>query len=82
MAVTANVAKAKLEELIRQVNDDCLPVEIVTGEGSAVLMPKDYFDSLEETAYLLSSPANARRLAESIEQLRRGEVTERRLIED
>jgi hypothetical protein len=30
-------------------------------------------DALEETAYLLRSPANARHLVESLEQARRGE---------
>ncbi|AOW93711.1 hypothetical protein BFN03_16525 [Rhodococcus sp. WMMA185] len=82
MAVTANVAKQKLAELIQQVNDDCLPIEIVTDEGSAVLMPKDYFDSLEETAYLLRSPANAERLRRAYEASLRGEFVERELIEE
>ena len=31
--------------------------------------------------YLMSNPANAKRLMESIEQLRRGEGEERKLIE-
>lgn len=45
-------------------------------------MPKDYFDSLEETVYLLRSPANAQCLTESLERVRRGKYTERELIED
>jgi antitoxin YefM len=40
------------------------------------------FEALEETAYLLRSPKNARRLLESIAQLERGQGTERELIEE
>jgi PHD/YefM family antitoxin component YafN of YafNO toxin-antitoxin module len=35
---------------------------------------------MTETLYLLSSPANAMRLFESIEQVRRGEVEEHELV--
>ncbi|RVW00201.1 type II toxin-antitoxin system Phd/YefM family antitoxin [Rhodococcus xishaensis] len=82
MAVTANVAKQKLEKLIQQVNDDCLPIEIVTDEGSAVLVPKDHFDSLEETAYLFRNPVMAERLMQAYERFKRGEFIERELIEE
>ncbi|NLE82682.1 MAG: type II toxin-antitoxin system prevent-host-death family antitoxin [Rhodococcus sp.] len=82
MAVLASQARKSLEALIEQVNDDCLPVEIVSEHGSAVLVPKAEWDAIEETAYLLRSPANARRLAKGLEQARRGEVIERDLIED
>lgn len=35
-----------------------------------VVMSLDSYNSLKETAYLLSSPANVKRIVESIEQLR------------
>jgi antitoxin YefM len=35
--------------------------------GDVVLLAKEDFESLEETAYLLSSPANARRLLQALE---------------
>lgn len=38
--------------------------------------------SLEETAYLLKSPANAARLRESIEQYEQGKCQKRNLIEE
>ena len=41
----------------------------------------DNYNALEETAYLLRSPANARRLLESIAELESGGGTERELIE-
>ena len=37
------------------------------------------FQSLEETAYLLRNPANAKRLLGAIEQLEAGKGTERKL---
>ena len=76
MAVTASDARKTLFGLIEQVNNDCTEVEITSRRGSAVLMSRDEYDSLQETAYLLRSPANARRLLESLEQARAGKVEE------
>ena len=49
-------------------------------EAEAVLSLKDY-KSIEETAYLLRSPKNARRLLDSIAELERGGGTERKLAD-
>ncbi len=46
----------------------------------AVLMGRAHYDSLMETLHLLSSPANARSLAEAIAQDKAGRATERPLI--
>jgi antitoxin YefM len=48
---------------------------------SVVMMSLEDFNAIEETAYLLRSPANAARLRESIEQAELGEVVERGIIE-
>jgi antitoxin YefM len=42
----------------------------------------DDYQALEETAYLLRSPKNARRLLESIAELESGGGTERELAEE
>jgi DNA-binding transcriptional regulator YiaG len=39
----------------------------------AALMSQDYFSALEETAYLLRSPENARRLKGAINKLNQGD---------
>jgi antitoxin YefM len=39
-----------------------------------VLISLDDYRAMEETAYLLRSPANARRLMDSVEHARLGEV--------
>jgi antitoxin YefM len=43
------------------------------------MMSLEDYQALEETAYLLRSPKNARRLLESIAQLESGDGTERKL---
>jgi antitoxin YefM len=79
MAITASEARKNLFPLIEQVNDDRTPVEITSRRGSAVLISRDEYDALTETAHLLRAPANARRLLESLDQARRGDRTERPL---
>ena len=53
-----------------------MPVEITSKRGDAVLISVDDYRALEETAYLLRSPANARRLLESLDQAGVGDVEE------
>ncbi len=48
----------------------------------AVVMSLDTFNSLMETVHLLKTPANAAHLAKSIEQFRKGDITDRDLIDD
>ncbi len=79
MAITASEARKNLFPLIEQVNQDRTPIEITSKRGDAVLMAVDDYRALEETAYLLRSPANVRRLLESLEQARVGDVREREL---
>lgn len=76
MAITASEARRNLFNLIQRVNDDRTPVEISSRRGDAVLVSRDDYEALEETAHLLRSPANARRLLESLAQAQRGEREE------
>jgi antitoxin YefM len=66
-----------------RVNDDREPVIITRDRGkpSAVLMSLEAYASLDETAYLLSSPRNAERLLKSVAELEAGGGAERKLIE-
>ncbi|MGH3544351.1 MAG: type II toxin-antitoxin system Phd/YefM family antitoxin [Mycobacteriales bacterium] len=73
-AITASQARKTLFPLIQEVNTDHVPVEIVSKHGNAVLVSKADWDSMEETAYLLRSPANAARLAKAMAQANRGEA--------
>jgi len=78
-AISASEARKTLFPLIERVNDDHTPVEIVSKRGNAVLVSKEDWDAIMETNYLLRSPANARRLMESVEQWRAGNAAERDL---
>jgi len=79
MAITASEARKNLFPLIEQVNKDRTPVEITSKRGDAVLIGIDDYRALEETAYLLRSPANVRRLLESLDQARSGTAEEHEL---
>lgn len=81
MAMTASEARKNLFPLIEQVNNDRQPIEITSKRGDAVLMSRADYEALEETAYLLRSPANARRLLESLEQARSGDLEAHELSE-
>ena len=56
---------------------------IITRKNSeaVVMISLEDYEALNETAYLLQSPRNAKRLLESIEELETGKGKERKLIE-
>jgi antitoxin YefM len=72
MAITATEARKRLFPLIKQVNDDRAPVEIVSNHGRAYLIAADDYESMAETDYLLRSPANAARLMAAAAEARSG----------
>ncbi len=75
-------ARSNLAKTMERVCSDHAPVAITRqGAGSVVMMSMDDYQALEETAYLLRSPKNMRRLIQSIVELEAGEGTARALIE-
>lgn len=80
-AMTVTEARKSLFGLIQQVNDDHTAVEVVSRHGNAVIMSKDDYDAITETAYLLRNSANAERLLEAIERARRGEFEQHDLLD-
>ncbi len=79
MAITASEARRSLFPLIQQVNEDASAVEITSKAGSAVLISLAEYEALQETAYLLRSPANAQRLRDADAALREGRGAARTL---
>ncbi|RPJ13828.1 MAG: type II toxin-antitoxin system prevent-host-death family antitoxin [Desulfobacteraceae bacterium] len=81
-ALTYTAARQNLAKTIEKVCRDHAPVIVTrkTSDSVVIMSLKDY-EALEETAYLLRSPKNTRRLIESIVQLEKGNGTERQLEE-
>ena len=81
-AVTLADAKENFERLIEQVIEDAEPTILCTEKGDkVVLVPLDEFNSWNETLYLLSNPANAAHLRQSIAEARGGQLEEKSLVD-
>ena len=78
--VTVNEAKHDLDALIAKVVSSAEPTIITTDTGQqVVLLSLDEFNAWQETAYLLSNPANAAHLRQSIAEAQSGKVVDREL---
>lgn len=80
--ITYSEVRSKLAETMEKICDDHTPV-IITRKNSrsVVMISLDDYEAMEETAYLLRSPENARRLLESMAELSSGGGKKRKLIE-
>ncbi|MBO0347893.1 type II toxin-antitoxin system prevent-host-death family antitoxin [Phormidium pseudopriestleyi FRX01] len=82
-AITSKQAKQELDEIIDRVILDVEPTILSNEQGrQAVLMSLDEFNSWQETLYLLSNPANAEHLLESIKQAKEGKKFVRELVDE
>jgi antitoxin YefM len=80
--ITYSAARTNLAVTMKKVCDNHEPVIITRQkEESVVMLSLEDFRALEETAYLLRVPKNARRLLESIAELERGGGKTRKLAE-
>ena len=81
-AISYTAVRANLAKTMERVCRDHDPVIITRKrESSVVMISLEDFQSMEETTYLLRSPANARRLLESIAELEAGGGVEHELPE-
>ncbi len=70
-AITYTAARENLAGTMAGVCLDHDPVIITRNRNQAVVMMSlEDYESLQETAYLLRAPANARRLLESLAELK------------
>ena len=81
-AITYTAARQNLAKTMEKVCKDRAPI-IITRKtyNSVVIMSLEDYEALEETAYLLRSPKNTRRLIESIAQLENDKGSEKELLE-
>jgi len=81
-AISYTQARNDLARTMDKVCEDHAPVIITRrNAGAVVMLSLEDYEALQETAYLLRAPRNARRLLESIAELEGGGGTERELIE-
>ena len=81
-AITYTSARNNLASTMKKVCDDHDPIIITRKNNEAViLMSLEDYEALNETAYLLQSPENAKRLIDSIKELNAGKGQEREILE-
>jgi antitoxin YefM len=80
--VTYSEVRQNLARMLDHVVDDAEEVVVTrSGREAAVIISLREYESLKETAYLMASPTNARRLNEAIDELRNGGGAIRDLID-
>ncbi|MCE3238462.1 MAG: yefM [Gammaproteobacteria bacterium] len=68
--ITYTSARAHLAKTMQRVCEDHVPIIITRSTAEPVVMLSlSDFEALQETHYLLKSPANAARLAEGIDEI-------------
>ena len=78
--ISYTTARENLAATMDQVCDDREPVVITRQkQRSVVMLSLDDYESLTETAYLLKSRANARRLLAATKQLESGKGNSRKV---
>ena len=81
-AVTYTYTRQHLAEVMKSVNEDHVPVVVTSQRGKpVVILSLEDYHAFEETAYLLRNTQGAKRLLESVEELRAGGVQVRELME-
>ena len=81
-SISYTSARSNLAKTMEKVCDDHAPIAITRkGEGAVVMISMDDYQALEETAYLLRSPKNLRRLVAAITELESGKGKERELLD-
>lgn len=83
MAANFTEFRTSLKKFLDNVenNNETLIIKRGAGKG-AVMMSLNEYNSIMETLHLLSSKANADRLYESINQMKKGKVVRNKLIEE
>ena len=75
--------RSQLASTLDKVNDDHKPIIITRQNGKpAVVISLEDFQAYEETAYLMASPKNAERLNQAISEVKAGNTTRHKLIEE
>jgi antitoxin YefM len=80
--ITIGQAESRLRDVIQQIVEDIEPTIVTTETGDSIVMVSlDEYNAWQETAYLLSTPANAEHLMKSIAEDKAGYSSEHKLLD-
>lgn len=82
-AISYSSARKNLVKTMEKVCDDHSAIIVTRKNARAVvIMSLDDYNAIQETGYLLRSPANAERLRQSIKQAEEGKLVSHGLVEE
>ncbi|BBI49282.1 antitoxin [Vreelandella olivaria] len=80
-AISYTTTRTNLAKTMEQVCEDHSPMIITRNKApSVVMISLEDYEALQETAYLLGTPKNTRRLLESVAELEQGGGLENKLL--
>lgn len=84
MEITSySLFRQQLKKFLDWVDDSKSPLFVTRSKhNDVVVLSKDEYDSMQETLHLLSSPKNAIRLQEGLEEFAKKGGAEKQLIEE
>jgi len=81
--VTYTDLRQNLARYMDKAVDDRVPILVTrqAGKGNVVILSEAEFEGWQETVHLLSNPASAKRLLDSVREAEAGRMTERDLVQ-
>ena len=80
--ISMNQAQTNFQDVVHRVLHELTPTIVMAENGeSVVMLPLNEYNAWKETLYLLSTPANASHLRQSIAEDKAGYTTKRTLLE-
>ena len=80
--ISINQAQTNFQDVVQRVLHELTPTIVMAENGeSVVMLPLNEYNAWKETLYLLSTPANAEHLRQSIAEDKAGYTAERTLME-
>lgn len=79
--VSFSELRKDMKHIMDMAKDRHEPTIVTCKRGNMVIMSLDDYNALEETAYILGNPNNAKHVLSSLAELREGKGQERDLFE-
>ena len=74
LTITSTNARSNLFQLLKKILKSHIPTKISSKEGTVVLLPEEDYESLIETAELLSTPGLKQSIKKADKEISQGEV--------